>query len=85
MTEKCLRKIIRQLLLIFYILNKRKYVLPLFQKLTWIVKNKQFSRSQFSIIKIPNEEEENWHYLPVKKLPALLKEQHQNSKVTFIV
>ena len=40
MIGKCLRKIIRQLLLIFCIPKKKKYVQFISQKLIWIVKNK---------------------------------------------
>ena len=40
MTGKHLRKIIQQLILMFYTLKKRKHVLPIFKKLTQIVKNK---------------------------------------------
>ena len=50
-------KIIQRLLLIFYILKKKKYVQLIFQKLIRIV--------------IPNEEKECWHYLAVKKLSTL--------------
>ena len=66
MTGKRLRKIIRQLFLMFYILKKQKYALPIFQKLTWIVKKK-------IILMIPNKEKEGWHYLAVKKLSVLLR------------
>ena len=66
MTGKRLRKIIRQLFLMFYISKKQKYALPIFQKLTWIVKKK-------IILMIPNKEKEGWHYLAVKKLSVLLR------------
>ena len=40
---KNLRKIMEQLLLMFCILNKKKYILLMFQKLTQVVKSKSFS------------------------------------------
>ena len=51
------KKIMQQLLLKFCILKKSKYFLPIFQKLTQIVK---------SLLMIPNVEKEGWHYLEVK-------------------
>ena len=39
MTAKSLRKIIQQLLLIFCILQKWKYVQPIFQKNNWYYEN----------------------------------------------
>ena len=60
-------KIIRQLLLIFYILKKKKYEQLIFQKLVRIVK-------KIILLRIPNEEKEGWHYLAIKKLSTLLRE-----------
>ena len=38
---------------------------------------------QVRLVMIPNGK--GWHYLSVKKLPALLEEQSQNIKAIFIV
>ena len=38
--EKYLRKIVKQLLLMFYILKIKKYILPTFQNTTQSMKNK---------------------------------------------
>ena len=64
MIGKGLRKITQQLLLICFILKKKKYFQLTFQNITETVKN--------STIRITNEEKEEWHYLVVKKLSALL-------------
>ena len=66
MTGKCWRKIIGQLFLIFCILKKNKYPQLTSQKLIRILKN-------IILLMIPNEEKEEWYYLAVKKLPALLR------------
>ena len=72
MIKKDLRKIMSHLLLLFCMLKKKNYILLMFQNITQIVKNKLF------FLMIPNEEkreaksEEQWHYLAVKKLSALL-------------
>ena len=50
-----MRKIIQPLHLIFYILKKWKYVLPIFQKLTRIVKE------QIILLLIPNKERHYQH------------------------
>ena len=63
MIEKNLRKIIKKLLLIFYMLKKTKYIMPMFQNISQIVKTKLF-------LMIPNGEE--WYYFAVKRLSALL-------------
>ena len=53
------------IVLMFCILKKKKYTLPMFQKITQIVK-------KVIILMIPNRE--RWHYLAIKKLSALLRE-----------
>ena len=57
----------------FCMLKKKKYILLTFQKITQIVK-------KFMLLMIPNgkkreakSEGQRWHYLPEKKLPALLR------------
>ena len=62
-----LRKIIQHLLLIFCALKENKYVQLIYKKLIRIAKKKL-------LLIIPNEETEDWHYRPVKKLSALLRE-----------
>ena len=62
---KTLRKIIQQLLLIFCILKKKKYLQFLFQKLIRILKN--------NFLMIPNEEKEGQHYLAAKNPSSLLR------------
>ena len=57
MTGKRLRKIVRELLLIFCILKKKIYVQLYLKKLI--------------LLMIPNEEKNGWHYLAVVKLSAL--------------
>ena len=42
MIRKSLRRIIEQLLLMFCMLKRKKYILPMFQNITQIVKNKLF-------------------------------------------
>ena len=64
MTVKYLRKVIQQLVLMCYMLKKEIFVLPTFQKTTEIAK-------KVILLMIPNEE--GWHSLEVKKLPALLR------------
>ena len=59
MTGKRLRKIIRQLLLIFCILKNKIYVQTYISKLNSNVKKK-------ILLMIPNEEKEWRHYLAVK-------------------
>ena len=65
MTGKHLRKIIRQLLLIFCILKRKIYP-------AYISKHNSTLEKQIILLMIPNEEKEGWHYLAVKILPALL-------------
>ena len=47
----------------FCILKKKESILPMFQNITQIVKNKLFFN---------NSKREGWHYLAVKNLSALL-------------
>ena len=67
MIGKHLRKIIRHLLLIFCILNKKKvYSQKEISKIDW-------NREKLIILlMIPNKEKEEWHYLAVKELSILL-------------
>ena len=58
-------KIIRQLLLIFCIPKKKKYVQLISQNVFGIAKK--------NVLMIPNEEKEGWHYLAVKKLSTPLR------------
>ena len=58
-------KIIQQLLLMFPILKKKKYVQLIFQKFIQIEK-------KIILLMIPNEEKEDWDCDAVKKLLALL-------------
>ena len=60
MTGKRLRKIIQQLLLMFYTVKKWEYVQRIFQKFNL---NRE---KQIIILIIPNEEKEGWHYFAVK-------------------
>ena len=60
-----LRKIMQQLLLIFFMPKQKKIIVLMFQTITQIMKK------QVILLMIPNEE--NWHYLVVKKLLALLR------------
>ena len=46
----------------FFILKKKKYIQPIFQKLIQVVKNKKF-----------NAEKQGWHYFAVRKLSVLLR------------
>ena len=41
--------------------------------LAYISKHNSTREKQITLLMIPNEEKESWHYLAVKKLPALLK------------
>ena len=66
MIGKHLGKIIRQLLLIFCILKKNKYVQLISQKLIQFVKGN-------ILLMIPNEQKEDRYYLAVKKLSTLLR------------
>ena len=66
MIGKHLGKIIRQLLLIFSILKKNKYVQLISQKLIQFVKGN-------ILLMIPNEQKEDRYYLAVKKLSTLLR------------
>ena len=78
MIEKSLRKIYQQLLLIFSMLKKKKYFRLIFQNIT--------REQQIILLMIPNEEKEGWHYLAVKKLPALLhKKTSKHKRVIFII
>ena len=65
MTGKRFRKVIRQLLLIFHILNKNKYFQLILKKGTLNCEKK--IRFLISI-----EEKEVWYYLAVKYLSSLL-------------
>ena len=60
MTGKRLRKIIQQLLLMFYTVKKWEYAQRIFQKFNL---NRE---KQIIILIIPNEEKEGWHYFAVK-------------------
>ena len=64
MIQKKSRKIIEQLFLMFCLLKKKNYILPMHQNISRIVKN-------VSLLMIPNGE--GWNYITVKKLLALLK------------
>ena len=79
MIGKGLRKITQPLLLIFYILKKKKYFQLIFQNTTELVKNKLI------VLMIPNEEKEGWHYLAVKILSALFHKKHRIMRVILIV
>ena len=59
-------KIIQQLLLIFYILKKKKVCPAYISKINWDYKN------HVILLIIINEEEKRWNYLAVKKLSTLL-------------
>ena len=61
MISKYFRKIIRQLLLIFYILKKKKYVQADISKF-----NLNYVK-QITLLMIPNKEKEGQLYLAVKK------------------
>ena len=61
MLGKCLRKIIQQLLLIFFSYVKDKEILP-----AYISKHNSTREKQIILFFIPNEEKEGWHYLAVK-------------------
>ena len=65
MTGKRFRKVIRQLLLIFHILNKNKYFQLILKKSTLNCEKK--NRFLMSI-----EEKEVWYYLAVKYLSSFL-------------
>ena len=65
MIGKLLRKTIRQLLLIFCILKKKKYVQLISQTLIRIVK-KKIKKNR---LMIPNEEKEVWRDQAVKTYP----------------
>ena len=66
MIGKRLRKVMWQLLLIFYILKKKKYVRLIYQKINLNCEK------QIILLMIPNEKKEGWHYLAIKKLSVLL-------------
>ena len=66
MLGKRLRKIIQQLLLIFFSYVKDKEILP-----AYISKHNSTREKQIILLFIPNEEKEGWHYLAAKKLSAL--------------
>ena len=59
MIEKLLRKIIQQLLLMFYILKKKICV-------AYISQINTYCKKQIILLIILNEEKEGWHYLAVK-------------------
>ena len=63
--ENVWEKIIRQLLLIFCIPKKKKYVQLISQNVFGIAKK--------NVLMIPNEEKEGWHYLAVKQLSTPLR------------
>ena len=67
MIGKLLRKTIRQLLLIFCILKKKKYVQLISQKLIRIVKKK--NKNKKNPLMIPNEEKKVWRDQAVKNYP----------------
>ena len=68
MIGKLLRKTIRQLLLIFCILKKKKYVQLISQKLIRIVKKKK-NKNKKNPLMIPNEEKKVWRDQAVKNYP----------------
>ena len=63
MIGKDLRKIIQQLILMFWMLKNKKYLLLLFQNMKHVI-----------LLMIPNGEKLWYYYLAVKKLSALLRE-----------
>ena len=65
MIGNCLRKIIQQLLLILCILKKRNMS-------SLYLKTNLNCEKQITLLMIPNNERERWHYIAVKKLSALL-------------
>ena len=70
MIRKRLRKIIRQLLLIFCIVKKKKYVQFISQKIN------SNCEKQIILLMIPNKEKEGWHYLAVKKIVCIIKQNN---------
>ena len=63
MIGKRLRKMIQQLLLIFYILKKKKTCLVCISKIN------SDCEKEVILLMIPNEEKEGWHYLSEKNYP----------------
>ena len=68
MTGKRLRKIIQQLILMFYTLKKMD-ICP-----AYISNINSDCEKQIILLMIPNEEKESGHYLAIKKLSVLLNE-----------
>ena len=66
MTGEKLKKIIQQSLLIFYTLKRE--ICP-----TYISKIISNCAKQIILLMIPNVGQKSWHYLALKKLPALLR------------
>ena len=79
MIGKRLRKIIRQLLLIFFVLKENKYVQVIFKNIN------SNCEKQIILSRIPNEEKEGRRYLTVEKLSAFLNEITSKHRVIFIV
>ena len=79
MIGKRLKKIIRQLLLIFCI--KEKEICP-----AYISKINSNCEKQIILLIIPNKEKEGWQYLAIKKLSTLLRRitlKHQGDFYCF--
>ena len=64
---KRLRKIIRLLLLIFYILKEIEICTA------YILKINSNCEKKLILLMIPNKKKEGWHYLAIKKLSAFIK------------
>ena len=73
MIGKRLRKIIQQLFLIFKknIIYQKKEICPAYNS-----KNNLNCEKQIILLMIPNEEKEGWHYLPVKRIVYIIKENN---------
>ena len=76
MIGKRLRKIIRTLLLICYILKKKKYAQ------LCLLKIDLNCEKQIILLMIPKKDKKGWHYLPVKKNIWSIK--RNNATVIFI-
>ena len=72
MIGKSLRKIIKQLLLIFCTLKKKTYFRLISQNITQPVKKININKTNNLLI-IPNKEKKWWNYLVVKTLSALYR------------
>ena len=95
MIGKRLGKIIQQLLLIFCILKKKKYLQliskhPAYILYTQLISSLYISKhnstreKQIILLKIPNEEKEGrWYYLTVRKISALLHRITSKNKSHF--